>query len=41
MLQEELDDCNHWLYMDDPERFNKVVVRFAHGTYIKPMNFEH
>lgn len=29
MMQEEFKDCNHWLYMEEPEQFNKLLLHFV------------
>jgi len=26
------DGCNHWLYMEEPDRFNRLVADFAHES---------
>ena len=38
-VQVEFAECNHWLYMEDPERFNDLVVHFAHRLYSNASNF--
>ena len=28
-LQVIFEDCNHWLYLEDPQRFNQLIAEFV------------
>jgi pimeloyl-ACP methyl ester carboxylesterase len=28
-VQIYFEDCNHWLYIEEPDKFNHILVNFA------------